>query len=216
MTNLYDSKETHESYGMIGVSRVSCRPGVSLFGSSIKHSNTVRLRIKTAEVNRHLNHNWYHGLDALIEVELSPTQYAEMLTCMNVGDGVPCTIRYINYEQMEDPPEVKQRQVFEDEFKEKVEYLEDKCFKGVEEIQNILLKKGGITVAERKEAWNKVVDVMRKVGDSIPFLQSSFNEAMDKTVLEAKGEVEAFVTNKIVSLGIKGLEKEMLSLTEGE
>ena len=48
----------------------------------------------------------------------------------------------------------------------------------------------------------------------MPFVQKSFNKAMDKTVHEAKGEVEAFVMNKVTSLGIEGLEKEMLKLTE--
>jgi hypothetical protein len=45
--------------------------------------------------------------------------------------------------------------------------------------------------------------------DSIPFVQSQFNEAMDKTVTEARAEVEAFVDNKIRSLGIQALEGEV-------
>lgn len=216
MTDLYDSKETHESYGMIGVSRFSCSPGISLFGSSIKHSNAISITIRAAEVCRHLNRDWYHGLDEIIEVELSPTQFAEMITSLNVGDGVPCTIRHINLNRKENPPEVKQRQIFEDEFKNDIKELEKICSEDVKEIDKILNKKGTITVKERKEAWNKVLKVFNKIGDHIPFLQKQFNEAMDKTVLEAKGEVDAFVTNKVTSLGIKGLEQEMLKLGEGK
>jgi len=212
---LNSTEENHESYGMIGVSRVTCRPGVNLFGSSIRHGNTVRLKIKTAEVKRDLHTDWYHGVEGLIEVELSPTQYAEMISSMNIGDGVPCTIRHINQEHMKNPPEVKQRQIFEEEFKKDVDEIKRMCDGGVKEISKTLLKKGGITVAERKEVNNQISMLMQSVNSNLPFLQKSFNESIDKTVLEAKGEVEAFVTNKVLSLGIKGLEKEMLSLGEG-
>jgi hypothetical protein len=206
---------THESYGMISVSRVSSNLGQSLFGSSIKHSNTIMLRIKKGEVDRLLNRDWYRGKEEIVNVELSPTQYAEMLTCMNMGDGVPCTIRRLNGKMIEGPSEVKQRQIFEQEFQENITALENECSDGVNDVADILLKKGSITIKERKKALEKITGIMRIVGDYLPFIQRSFNESMDKTVLEAKGEVEAFVTNKVVSLGIEGLEKEMLKLTKG-
>ena len=34
-------KDTHESYGMFGISRVTSSRGTNLFGSSIKHNNTI-------------------------------------------------------------------------------------------------------------------------------------------------------------------------------
>jgi len=209
-----DSKDVHPSYGMVGLSRITCSQSVNLFGSSIEHSNTVRLRIKTGEVARDLNRDWYRGQKELIEIELSPTQYSEMITSFNMGDGVPCTIRHINRKRVEDPPEVKQRQIFEEEFRKDVYKIKDMCENGVEEIQNILLRKGGITVAERREIANKISMLMRDINSNLPFVQRSFNESIDKTVLEAKGEVEAFVINKVISLGIEGLEKEMLKLGE--
>ena len=205
---------SHESYGMIGVSRVTCRPNVNLFGSSIKHSNTVRLRIKKAEVIIDLHTDWYGGKKELIEVELSPTQYAEMLTSMNIGDGVPCTIRHINRDRMADPPEVKQRQIFEEEFEKDVHKIKEVCKDNAKEISKILLKKGSITVVERKKIDVMVKMLLQDVNSNLPFIQRSFNESIDKTILEAKGEVEAFVTNKVLSLGIKGLEKEMLQLRD--
>lgn len=211
-----DAKTTkHESFGIIGCSRITGGTR-NLFGSSIEHSNTIMLRIKTASVDRHLNTNWYHGDKDLIEIEMSPTQFSEMITSLNVGDGVPCTLRYIEGKRISDPPKISQRVLFEEEFKEKINKLENECSDGVSEVADILLKKGNITVKERKQAWGKVVSIMRIVSDSIPFLQKQFNKAMDKTVNEAKGEVEAFVMNRVTSLGIKGLEKEMLKLSEGE
>jgi len=211
-----EQEKKHESYGMVGLSRVTCRPSVNLFGSSIKHGNTIRLRIKTGVVARDLNRDWYRGQKGLIEIELSPTQYAEMITSLNIGDGVPCTIRYIGNKSIDNPPETKQRQMFEEEFRKDVHKIKEKCQKDVTEISKVLLKKGGITVYERKKINDMIVMLMQDVNSNLPFVQRSFNKSIDKTVLEAKGEVEAFVMNKVTSLGIKGLEKEMLQLATGE
>lgn len=207
----------HESYGLIGCSRITSSKGQSLFGSSIKHSNTIMLRIKTASVDRHLNRDWYHGEESLIEVELSQTQFAEMITSLNMGDGVPCTLRYTGKNiRIEDPPEVKQRELFEEEFRNNVESIEELYRSSFKETSELLNKKGTLKVDEKKKIKNFLFSLTRIINDKIPFIQKQFNKAMDKTVLEAKGEVEAFVMNKVTSLGIEGLEKEMLKLNEGE
>ena len=203
----------HESYGLVGVSRVTHSLGVSLFGSSIKHSNTIRLSIKAAEVDRHLSRDWYYGRSGLIEIELSPTQFAEMITCMNMGDGVPCTLRYLDdHKRLENPPEVKQREVFEQEFQENVEKVTGFYKEDLGQIRELLTKKGTIKVKEREQVAGMIAKLVDTLEDAMPFLQKGFNESMDKTVSEAKGEVEAFVMHKVTSLGIKGLQKEMVKL----
>jgi hypothetical protein len=201
--------ETHESYGIIGVSRVTGTTQ-SLFGSSITHNNTIRLRIKRARKNRELNKDWYFAGESLIEVEMSPTQFAEMITSLNVGDGVPCTLRYLNgHNRISDPPEVKSRQIFEAEFIESIKEIESAIINDFAEVESILTKKGNITAKEKSTALNHSIRLMRILTDHIPFIQKQFNRAMDKTVSEAKGEVEAFVMNKVTSLGIEAMKMEI-------
>lgn len=48
-----------------------------LFGSSIEHSNSVRLTIKRASVSRNLNSDHFFGEGKLIEVEMSQAVYAD-------------------------------------------------------------------------------------------------------------------------------------------
>lgn len=55
-----NAKDEHPSYGMFGVSRVH-GGAISLFCSSVKHNNTIRIRICRGSVCRELNRNWYHG-----------------------------------------------------------------------------------------------------------------------------------------------------------
>ena len=205
--------ETHESYGLIGASRIQGTDR-NLFGSSIKHRNSIKVRIKRAEKSRDLNRDIYFGKDTLIEVELSPTQFAEMITSMNVSDGVPCTLRYIDNHPLQNPPEVKQRQIFEKEFQNDIDNIENSIINDAKEIEILLTKKGNIKVADRKKVLTHMTKLMRILNDSIPFLQKSFNESMDKTVNEAKGEVEAFVMNKITSLGIEAMKDQPTQLLE--
>ena len=84
----FRDREEHESYGLVGVSRISGSDR-NLFGSSIRHKNTMMLRVKRANKERHLNRDWYHANETIVEVEMSPVQYAEMISSPNVGEGIP-------------------------------------------------------------------------------------------------------------------------------
>ena len=93
MANLFEKKEKHPSYGMLGFSR---RQGskTNLFGSSIQHQNTISMTLRQGEMHRGLNTDWFFGGDVIVEVEMSQAQFAEAITSMNMGSGVPVTIRY--------------------------------------------------------------------------------------------------------------------------
>ena len=204
-----DVDETHESYGMVGLSRVSGSSG-NLFGSSVRHQNFIRMRLKTAVKTRGLKHNWFRGKKELIEVDLSPTQFADMITAMNVGDGVPCTIRHIsvpqelNKGQIAPCPDYDQRKVFEDEFQADVDKIAGNSLDLLKKADTMLRQKT-LKASDRDELLSIIYHLAQDIKDNLPFIQESFTEAMDKTVSEAKGEVEAFVSSKITSLGIEGL-----------
>lgn len=115
-----NEKKVHESYGLAGFTRSTIGgSGVNLFGSSIKHSNTICFRVYHAEVERNLNQDWYYasGRLPIVEIEMSQSQFAEMITSMNIGDGFPVTIRSIDGKQMEKCPHESKRQQHANEFK---------------------------------------------------------------------------------------------------
>jgi hypothetical protein len=207
-------KQTHESYGMAGFFRTT-GGNTNLFGSSIKHNHTIRFRIKTASKERGLNMDWYYGDKELIEIEMSQNQFAELITSMNMGDGVPVTIRRLNGKGVEDCPEENKRQLFEKEFDQKMRGLKNRLSKLTTDAKQILNEKKSLTKADRETILNQIAMLEQEIGSNTPFVLSMFNEQMDKTVTEAKGEVEAFVQNKITSLGIEGLKAETLMLQDG-
>lgn len=134
---------THPSFGLVGFSRASVCGMRShrMFGSAIgKHFNIVHLEIRRAEQHHHLSRDRFHGREELIRVELSEAQFASLLTNMNSGSGVPCTILYVRGEgNIEPPPDepveaervrkgfTEQFQKFRDEFAEKAERERDEA-----------------------------------------------------------------------------------------
>jgi len=201
-----ETRETHPSYGMFGVHRVSCGGGVSLFGSSITHKNTIRITIRKGELIRNLHHTRYFGWEELIEVEMSPVQFAEAITGMNIGTGVPCTIKHIGGKDMPPCPFDDERARFEREFDKDMKDLAKGMDDGIAKAKELLAKKS--LNKEDKEAILAILTKAKsRIASDIPFLQSSFNEAIDKTVHEAKGEVEAFITNKVIAFGQEALIK---------
>lgn len=200
--------DEHPSYGLLSFSRVSSSHNSTLFGSSIPHSNTIKMNVKPAKVDRHLNTDWYHsaGRDYL-EIEMSYSQFAEAITSMNMGEGVPVTLRYLNGKSIEKPDFKNKRLEFENEFEDRMQEIENKLKRLTESSEEILMNKKTINKGDREAIMNQIVMLRQEVRSNIPFVLSCFNEQMDKTVKEAKGEIEAFTQHKIHSLGMEKLEE---------
>jgi len=208
--------ESHESYGLISITRQQCgeRP---LFGSSIKHSNTIVLKIKTAEKHRDLNRDWYFGREDIVEVEMSQTQFAEAITGLNLGSGWPVTIRRVLGKDMSPPPESSKRLEFEKEFKEKTDIVSENISKLTQEFKSAIENKA--TKKQLREFATRLEMLTQEIQSNMPFVNKQFNAQMDKTVKEAKGEIEAFTIQKITQLGInslKELQQKPVDLIENE
>jgi len=202
-------REEHESFGLVGFSRIThggVKGGTNLFGSAICHHHTIALRIKRATKTRRLHDDHYYGGDTIIEVEMSPNQFSEAITTMNVGDGVPCTIRRIGKQGMAECPEETMRQVFEEEFKQTCVKTSNMACELVRKASEILDQKT-IKVSERKELLEILRRIQQDLQSNLPFIGTQFNEAMDDVVADAKGAVEAFFTHRINDLGIQAIQQ---------
>jgi len=205
----------HESYAMMGITRTSSNRGQNLFGSSIKHSNTIRIRIAPAKISRHLHRDWFHAKAVpYIEIEMSYSQFAEAITSLNQGDGVPVTLNYLNGKKMGDCPQIDKRQEFEEEFENEMLGIGKVLRELTERAEALLSDKKAPSKAEKEAILKGIKSIRQEIESNVPFIQKSFNEQMDKTVLEAKGEVEGFVMHKVISAGLEGLQKEMKMLED--
>lgn len=205
---MYEKIEKHESYAMCAISRTNSSHGIPLFGSNLKHANTIRLTISRAEVDRHLNQNWYHPKEELIEIEMSPIQFSELITNMNTS-GVPVTLNHVNRKRMENPPFESIVEKHDKEFKGKMDKIGEDIKENISKAISILNSKGTPKRAEKDFISDVLNDLARVFKDNIPFAKEQFTKVIDKTVSEAKSAIEAHHTHKIVSLGMEAYAKEL-------
>lgn len=200
----------HPTFGIISASRIQGGSGI-LFGSSVKHHNFIRIEISHAELWRNLNEDRIHDRQKIVEIDMSPTQFADMITGLNVGCGTPCTLRYITESKGEqdlwkiEPPFQNKVEQFNNEFETDMKEL-SKEFDSV------------ISLANETHAQKRLIKELEllksRMAGHAPFVAKQFAEQMGKTVKEAKGEIEAFVNHTVTSYGIEALRKQAPQIAE--
>lgn len=202
--------ERHPSYGVISVSKRTCGgAGNNVFGSSIRHRNTFTLTISEASKRRDLHHTRQYPEKELVEIEMSPSQFIDMITTQNTGCGVPCTIKYVGREERPPCPETNQREVFEKEFRQDLKDLLGTASGLVKKAEAMFGQKT-FKKSEQNELLSILRQIQTEIGSNLEFVNSSFNESMDKTVTEAKAEVEAMFSNTIAAYGLQAMQAKGL------
>lgn len=207
----------HPAFGMIGFSRVSGGKNV-LFGSSVKHNDRIVMKLKHGDQDRYLHRDNYYGNELIAEVEMSYSQFAECITAMNIGDGVPCTIKYTEKDGY--IPAIAEnnskREQFRNEFSDTILKAMEQVQDQINDIQKSLDDKKNLGVKDRKEMISKLQQVKYNIGSNLDFYVEQFDEQMEKTTLEAKGEIEAFCQNKINSIAQAALVENREKIDELE
>lgn len=204
---------THPAFGTISFSRVT-GGDATLFGSSIKHNDRIALRIHHAKQDRGLSQNWHMPTEKIVEVEMSYSQFTECISSMNQASGVPCTIQYTEKDGTIPAIEenVSVRNQFLKEFHDHLETAMKTVQDQIDEIQSALDNKKNLGVNDKKDLISSLNSVKMNIGCNLDYVAAQFNEQMDKTVTEAKGEVEAFCQNKIMAVAQNALVENHESL----
>ena len=214
MNNMFEKKESHPSYGMLQFCRVNGGETV-LFGSSIKHKDTIVMRLREGSVTRTLNTDWYNGDNYIAEVEMSQAQFAELITSMNCGTGVPVTIRYLQGKgEIEKAPFINKRTQFEEEFKKNLSLANEETNDLLQSVKEMFETKKSFTKKDKEEILSKIEQLNMTVGSNRDFIYKQFNKQMEKSTLEAKCEIEAFAQNKINSVASAALVEHKEELSE--
>lgn len=201
-----DKKTKHPSYGMIGFSRISCG-NQRLFGSPIEHDTMIALRVHTAYRTESFGYEHIYADEDIVEVMLSPAQFSELLTTMNMGDGVPCTIRFDK-----ENGHIKQPESYTNVRETSERYLEEAMEELSKRLDKLLTLASDIAESKtaskksRTELFEAATMVKTQLVSNLPFVHKTFGEQMDKTVSEAKANVDALITTAVTKLGLEKLE----------
>lgn len=207
-------KETHDSYGMVSFSRMHSSHDKQMFGSKIGHNTIIKLEIHEAAQSDCFGTKRVSAESKIIDVQLSPNQFSELLTTMNIGNGVPCTINWrkdkgkIEPTEQENPRKVSER------------YLEHTMQKVADRMDAVdsLAKKIESAQSAKKSDRKELLSLLRMLRQDLekdmPFVEKTFQEVMDKTVSEAKADVDTFVTHAVNELGIEALKEKKYLIGE--
>lgn len=203
----------HESFGQLTFSRIQCNPAENFYGSELPQSHYIQMTLTESEVSRDLSKEWYfpHG-KRLAQVRMTSGQFAELITSMNYGSGIPCTVEFIGGEKLERLPTQESRKEFvhrkfEDRMSGFAETIRERQSRAKELVKKKTLSKQDIHDLTHHIEW-----LTGEVERNIPYFAKCFQETMDEVVFEAKTEVENAIQHKISVLGITELHKQQKDL----
>ena len=199
-----DDRDQETYMTTVSASRVSGH--VNLFDSEHKHQAFIALRIMTANRERSLSRDWVYSDKELVEVYMSESQWATMISSLNSGSGTPATLQHFMHERVEQPPEPEQRvDLFAGEMAQTLSKVIDR----IDE-----MSKGRLTKAQLQE----LAMMKQDIKSNMPFVANKFDEHMEKRVERAKADVEAYMNNAVSRVGLAALaaKDDGLKFLEGD
>lgn len=200
-------RKTHPAYGMLRFSRIQGSPG-KMFGSEINHNGYIQMELCPGEEIRELSNTWYHDrAKCLCQVRMSAAQFAELITSMNIGSGVPVTIDFLD-DEMGQRPGIEDKDTLHETIKREVRKEANDAFSDAAKLAARLkevVEASKLTKTAKKELIGLVNRTTAAVQSSLPFIVDQYQEAAEKVAAKAKAELDAYTTAVIHRLGEKAL-----------
>jgi hypothetical protein len=192
-----------------------------LFKSDFTHQHYITLRIFTAEETERYGVTDAFPKEEIIEIAMSEAQFARFVTTPNLGCGTPCTIESVRV-----PPSLREyagkhlptiekediRETHRDE-------IESVCRQRLEELGQVQaqirqwrIDKHRPTMAELDDLTNQLAGM--HLANNFGFLQQLLEEHMEKTIEEARTEIEAHVMQVVNQLGFDELGRRLVKEDE--
>lgn len=218
MNDIEEKYKHHESMGMIGVSRISGYNDC-MHGTDVPHSGWLELTIYKGTVKRGLHQEWYSEDGQYVRVQLTHSQFSEMISNMNCGNGVPCTVKSLMGKRMESPKQIDRTGQFSHEFKEDMKHVASEMDEVIKMMEDLYGKSGG-TKKEKEAILGKLRMTKQHIGSNMPFVEKQFGRCITKAQDDAKRNIEGHMMNIALSAAKRGLvtheeSQDAIELYEG-
>lgn len=201
------------SYGTIRLSRSQIGGGGQFFfGSKVRVTNSILLEIDQAEIVDHRGEQRFRSVGGapLIRVELTPLQFSELLMSSDRYEGVPCTI---TRHPIHGPVKYVREGIKTD-----ADLAEEAFKKSVRELKGFLTRDAVNVVSDSKlckrdkeRILGALDTVERNLTANSEYNLKCLREATERTLMEAKAEMEGYIQNRCKQLGLDNpYEKEAI------
>jgi hypothetical protein len=190
---------SHPAFGVIRASRFQ-GGHFQLFGSPIKHNGGVTIQLSKAVEYYSLHRSWMHGTETIAEITLSEAQWATFVSTLNVGSGVPCTVRMAAEGPLDPKPLIQEDSWAEKrsaDLRDKVAEDLGRLREAVRELDEVL-KRPTIRKSDLQTVRHLLLKAVDQAPGSYQFAADSVTEHTEELVQAAKAEVSAFVTRMAV------------------
>lgn len=204
-TNQMGERWGHPAYGQLQISLVSGHS--ALYDSEFNHHSFISITLHESELCRGLARDWHFAKKEIFKIEMSEAQWATFVSSLNVGSGVPVTIKHANHEYKPQLPIRQTKPVY------RAEGMKN-CEAAISELRTLETKLAeGVEGLPKKAGEDLLKDVRNSIAmlnSRMPFILESFDEHMENTVEKARIEVNAHVTATIQRAGLESLGVPLL------
>ena len=202
-----DKRLKHPCFGLAKFSRIYGYSGF-MFGSDVQSENFIELTINHAErVKGDYRVHYYDYGRPIVRLKMTQTQFAELLTNMNMGTGVPVTLEAINGERVEqfDLDDAKNHlDELKDDFKERSKETLNSLIESRNKLKRIIDKKN-LSKKDQEEALWLLDKYIQEIRSNMPFFIKLYKEETADIVQRAKTELDGMIQSCVIRAGVKAL-----------
>lgn len=208
INSLGHPERSHPAFGNISISRVQSGAGKRFFGSGIRHNNYIRLTIDQGiEVEAYgIKKFRPNSRKGLIEVDLTQSQWAAMVSSIGLGEGTPCTIAYYRDGNIVSPGNIGEtetgnahlRRILEESVSSQIEGLQER----LKDLESALSG----SKLNRKELQEKVKSLKHAINNTpknLTFATEVMEEVMEEIVENGKNELSSHAQNIALKVGLQ-------------
>lgn len=204
-----ETKE-HPAYGLVRLSRLhgGTEP---LVGASIQHRNRISLMVMEAVRYKDDFGEGFMGKREVCEILMSYPQFTELI--LSNGPEIPCTIRYVLGDKARRPEPENESSLKDatDELSDAVRGILDNARQLAREAQE-LLGKGLPRKADRERLQDLARRIEADIGSNIGYASSCVDHKVEESIRHAKAEIDAYLGDKLNTLGLEAVKGNIVSL----
>jgi hypothetical protein len=180
----------HPAFGSITLTTVSSSREDVLNGSDVRHSQCITLRINSADsVESESGTEFMHAGQNQIEVDLTALQLGQLLSSMNRGDGVACTIRSIAGERL--PRISAVRDVAGTVDANQVASF-NKLKADIKAASERIETEAGLSKTKRAELTRMLGNIAERITGSAAYYQEQLTRHVEASIADAKADIAMF------------------------